>query len=113
MKTRREFLKTVAAGSAVAIAAVATQSAAATVVKTVAGSAKRPAPKIAPYKGAAPVAQAARAAGAHRMDPAELAKQKKYTADALKVIRDYVLAAGSPMAFSFKPLKAARGPRTR
>lgn len=110
MKTRREFLKTVAAGSAVAIAAVATQSAAATVVKTVAGSAKRPDPKSAPSKGAAP---AARAAGAHRMDPAELAKQKKYTADALKVIRDYVLPAGSPMAFSFKPLKAARGRRTR
>ncbi len=110
MKTRREFLKTVAAGSAVAIATVATQSAAATVVKTVVGSAKRPDPKTAPSKGAEP---AARAANVHRVDPAELAKQKKYTADALKVIRDYVLPAGSPMAFSFKPLKAARGRRSR
>ena len=109
MKTRREFLKTVAAGSAVAIAAVATQSAAATVVKAVATSAKRPDPKSAPSKGAA----SARAANAHRMDPAELAKQRKYTADALKVIRDYVLPAGSPMAFSFKPLKAARSRGSR
>jgi hypothetical protein len=110
MKTRREFLKTVAAGSAAAIATVATQSAAATVVKSVVNNAKHPAPKSAPAKG---VATPAHVSHSERMDPAEIAKQKKYTADALKVIRNYVLPAGSPMAFSFKPLKAARGQRPR
>jgi len=104
MKTRREFLKTVAAGSAAAIATVATQSTAATVVKSVV-NAKHPAPKSAPVP--------AHASHSERMDPAEITKQKKYTADALKVIRNYVLPAGSPMAFSFRPLKAARGQRPR
>jgi len=36
---------------------------------------------------------------------AEIEKQKKNAAAQLKVIRDYVLPAGSPMAFEFRPLR--------
>jgi hypothetical protein len=67
---------------------------------------------VAP-KGTVPSAHAAHNASAERFVPAEIEKQKKSTADALKVIRNYVLPAGSPMAFSFKPLKAARGRAAR
>ena len=40
---------------------------------------------------------------------AEIEKQKKSTADTLKVIRDYKLALGSVMAFEFRPLGRKRG----
>jgi hypothetical protein len=39
---------------------------------------------------------------------AEIERQKKSTRDALKTIRDYPLPAGSPMAFTFRPMRAAR-----
>jgi hypothetical protein len=39
---------------------------------------------------------------------AEIDKQKKFTAGALKTIRAYQLPAGSPMAFAFRPLRPAR-----
>ena len=38
----------------------------------------------------------------------EIDRQKKSTADALKTIRKYELPAGSPLAFTFKPLRPAR-----
>jgi len=38
----------------------------------------------------------------------EIEKQKKSTADQLKVIRNYQLPAGSPMAFEFHPLRRGR-----
>ena len=40
---------------------------------------------------------------------AEIDKQKKSTADTLKVIRDYKLPPGSVMAFEFRPLGRKRG----
>jgi hypothetical protein len=104
MKSRREFLKTVAASSALALAGGASGAVAATAVKAAARGARA-------TSGAAKGA-AANHAG-HAADPAEIAKQKKYTADALKVIRDYPLPAGSPMAFAFKPMKANRGRKAR
>jgi anaerobic selenocysteine-containing dehydrogenase len=104
MKSRREFLKTVAASSALALAGGASSAVAATAVKAAARGARA---TSGATKGAA-----ANHAG-HVADPAEIAKQKKYTADALKVIRDYSLPAGSPMAFAFKPVKAARGRKAR
>ena len=40
---------------------------------------------------------------------AEIEKQKKSTADTLKVIRDFALPPGSVMAFEFRPLGRKRG----
>jgi hypothetical protein len=40
---------------------------------------------------------------------AEIEKQKKYVADTLKVLRDFSLPPGSPMAFEFQPMRAKRG----
>jgi hypothetical protein len=39
---------------------------------------------------------------------AEIEKQKKSTAGQLKVIRNFVLPAGSPMAFEFRPLRRGK-----
>jgi hypothetical protein len=39
---------------------------------------------------------------------AEIEKQKKLVADALKVIREFPLPPGSDMAFAFRPLRPAR-----
>jgi hypothetical protein len=108
MKSRREFLKTVAASSALALAGGASGAVAATAVKAAARGARA---TSGATKGAAKGASANHAG--HAADPAEIAKQKKFTADALKVIRDYPLPAGSPMAFTFKPIKAARGRKAR
>jgi hypothetical protein len=40
---------------------------------------------------------------------AEIEKQKKYVADALKTIRGFELPPGSDMAFEFRPMKPKRG----
>jgi hypothetical protein len=48
----------------------------------------------------------------HAASPAirkEIATQEKALSDQLKVIRDYELPPGSPMAFVFEPLRARRG----
>ncbi len=70
----------------------------------------------------APLSRAARAAAraatpdsARRRAPTpavrkEISSQEKSLAGQLKVIRDYELPPGSPMAFAFKPLRARRGP---
>ena len=42
----------------------------------------------------------------------EILSQEKSLAGQLKVIRDYELPPGSPMAFVFKPLRARRGTRS-
>jgi hypothetical protein len=42
----------------------------------------------------------------------EIANQEKSLAGQLKVVRDYPLPPGSPMAFVFKPLRARREPRS-
>ena len=49
--------------------------------------------------------------GVHPMLPAELEKQKKYTADSLKTLRNYSLPPGAMPAYGFRPLarKSRRG----
>jgi hypothetical protein len=81
--TRRRFITLLAAGSAAALTAPARGLAAPTPPAT-----KRPAPgpKVL----------------------AEIEKQKKFAADALKVIRAYPLPPGSEMAFAFRPLRPKR-----
>jgi hypothetical protein len=60
----------------------------------------------------APAAHATHAAAAPAVR-AEIEKQKKDLATALKTIRDYPLPAGSPMAFVFKPLRPRRDGKGR
>jgi hypothetical protein len=92
MKSRREFLRLVAVGSAAALTTRAGHAAAA--AKRAANAAVAPAGGRAAPRSAAVVS--------------EIEKQKKSTAEALKTIRKYQLPAGSPMAFSFRPLRAKR-----
>jgi hypothetical protein len=56
---------------------------------------------------AAPVAKTSAPAPPPKM-LAEIEKQKKSVADALKVIRDYPLPPGGDLAFVFQPLRAKR-----
>ena len=95
-KSRREFLRMVAAGSAAVVAASAGRAAAA---------AKSAAAKSA--GGAQTAKSGAAQPGGSRSAAvqAEIDKQKKSTAKALKAIRAYELPAGSPMAFAFRPLR--------
>src|SRR6185503_1090666 len=79
--SRRRFMSLIAAGSALALAAPA---------RGLAAPAKKPA--------TAPAAPS-------RAIAAEIEKQKKNTAATLKIIRDYKLPPGSPMAFEFRPLR--------
>lgn len=95
-RSRRQILKLLAAGSAAALAAPA-----AVLAET---AARRRAPHpVAPASGmqfAMPPASPALRA--------EIAKQKRDLLAALKTLRDYKLPAGSPLAFTFRPLRAAR-----
>ena len=85
--SRRRFVSLLAAGSATTLLAP---------MRAVAAAATGPAkPAAAP---AAPPKMRA-----------EIDKQKKSTADALKVIRDFELPPGSVMAFEFRPLERKRG----
>jgi len=95
MKSRRQFLKLVAVGSAATLSGGARSAAAAAAV-----AAKAAAP-------AAGVSTAPRSAAVVK----EIDRQKKNTTDALKVIRKYELPAGSPLAFTFKPLRPGKGGR--
>ena len=99
MKSRREFLRLVAVGSAAALTTNA-RGATAAARRAVAKAAVRPAEvktKAADATAAIPPAVLA-----------EIEKQKKFTADALKTIREYPLPAGSPMAFSFAAARVTR-----
>lgn len=93
-RSRRQVLKLLAAGSAAALVSPAAGLAAAV--------RKRPRRAPAPAAHAAPPA-------VH----AEIEKQKKDLAGALKTIREYSLPPGSPMAFVFKPLRPQRGGKGR
>jgi hypothetical protein len=84
--SRRRFMTLLAAGSATALVAPSRAIEAAT---------------APPAKPAAPLPPPKLRA--------EIEKQKKSTADTLKVIRDYKLAPGSVMAFEFRPLPRKRG----
>ena len=92
-KSRRRFLKVVAMGSVAALAsAVLLESDAS-------GAPRREKPTSKPAAHPAPRTPAIEA---------EVAKQKKSTADILKTIRDYELPAGSEMAFVFSPARASK-----
>lgn len=91
MKSRRDFLKLVAAGSAAASLGRAGRAAAATTAKS--------------GKSAKPAAHATRSAAVET----EIAKEKKSTDDTLKTIRKHELPTGSALAFTFKPMKARKG----
>lgn len=93
-RSRRQFLKLVAAGSAAALTGASRRSLAADAVKVAAKHTAQSAPASAGSTGSV---------------RAEIQKQKQQTAETLKIIRDYPLPTGSPMAFAFKPLKAGRG----
>jgi hypothetical protein len=75
----------IAAGSAMALAAPA---------RGLAAPAKKPVAPAAPPRALA----------------AEIERQKKNTAAALQVVRDFPLPPGSPMAFEFRPMRR-RGKR--
>jgi hypothetical protein len=99
MKSRREFLGLVAAGSAAATLGRAGRALAATSAKSGKGAAAKPATS----SGGKPARSAA--------IEAELDKQKKSTADLLKTIRGRELDATTPLAFAFKPLRRGKGGR--
>jgi hypothetical protein len=95
-RSRRQVLKLLAAGSAAAL-----MSPTAGLAAAVRKRSKRP---------PAPAAHAAMVPPAVH---AEVEKQKKDLASALKTIRDFPLPPGSPMAFVFKPLRPQRGGKGR
>jgi hypothetical protein len=104
MKSRRDFLKLAAAGTAAASLGRAGRALAATTSKS-GGAAKSAGAKHAGASAHAPARSAA--------IETELAKQKKSTADTLKTIRDRELPATEALAFVFKPLKkSGRGGRS-
>lgn len=86
--SRRRFLSLIAAGSAAVAAA--------------------PARTLAAAASTAPAAVAKPTAALPAKMRAEIEKQKKNTADALKTIRDYPLPPGSAMAFVFRPMARGR-----
>ena len=94
MKSRRDFIKLVAAGSAAASLGRSTRALATTAAKGA---------KAAPAKST----------GAAKSVPAaiqtELDKQKKSTADTLKTLRGHEMSPNAPLAFVFKPLKLKKG----
>jgi len=89
-RSRREFLKLVAAGSAAALVSAAPAASAI--------AAEKPAPREGKH---------ARSAALRK----EIGDQEQYLARALKVIREYSLPPGSDMAFVFKPMKASSARR--
>jgi hypothetical protein len=101
-RTRRAFMKLMAAGStALLVAGPARRAGAASSKK----SAAKPAVKdtAAAAAGAKP--------GTHVALADEIEKQKKSTADSLKKLRAYSLPPGSPQGFAFRPLPAKRSSR--
>jgi len=101
MKSRRDFLKLMAAGSAAASLGRAGRVAAATATKSAGANAGA-------AKGAATKHSAPRTAALET----ELKNEKKSTADTLKKIRDYELSTSAPLAFVFKPMKPRKGGRS-
>lgn len=92
-RSRRRFLRLLAAGSAAAAMAPAAALAGA------APRSRKPAPK--PPAGAV-------AAPGRAVTAAEILRQKKLVEATLKTIRDYPLPPGSEPAFVFAPLKARK-----
>ena len=94
--SRRRFIKLLAAGASVALAApVATLAA------------EKSAPRSRPAPAAKPAARAALPAG-RAVSARELEKQKQYVEEALKAIRAFPLPPGSDPAFVFRPMRRGR-----
>ncbi|MEO5619153.1 MAG: hypothetical protein ABIS67_15390 [Candidatus Eisenbacteria bacterium] len=111
-RSRRDFMRLLAAGSAAALAAP--------VAALAAKSAKPAAAPAAKTRGGASDAsgETARQRRSRTDQPArrpalpeEIEKQKKYLADSLKRIRDYSLPPGSTPSFVFRPLATERAKR--
>src|SRR5437867_4225240 len=90
MRSRRKFLKLLALATAASVAPA--------MVPRRAGAASRP------RRGPGPKPSPARSPKLE----AEIAKQKKATADQLATIRRFELPTGSEMAFAFQPMLPAR-----
>ena len=102
-RSRRDFMRLMAVGASAMLAAPATAAVKTAVKKAPAdttGRARR-------TRGGETVPTN----GVHPMLPAELEKQKKYTADSLKTLRNYSLPPGAMPAYGFRPLarKSRRG----
>ena len=95
-RSRRRFLKVAALGSAAALV-TATLPGAGDAATTRRGARPKPAP--APAVPPPPQPSAIEA---------EVAKQKKSTADLVKTIRDFELPPGSEQAFAFAAAKAGK-----
>lgn len=103
-RSRRRFLRWLAAGSAaVAAAPVAAAARAAAPASRRAKAPALPAPRGAAKPGAGPAVPPAMAE--------EIRKQKLNVEQALKAVRDYRLPPGSDPAFVFAPLKARKPER--
>ena len=96
-RSRRQFMKLMAAGAGVVLAAPA-----AAAVKS-AAAAKTAAKKTAPPSDLRRARTGEPSGASHPMLPAELEKQKKSTADSLKTIRGFALPVGSAPAYVFHP----------
>ena len=108
-RSRREFMRLLAAGTAAAMAAP--------VVAMAAESAKKAA-ATPPARDARPAPAAPRQRRARAGEPAirpalpaEIEKQKQYLEGSLKRIRAYSLPPGSAPAFMFRPLASKRTKR--
>jgi len=103
-RSRRAFLRLMAAGGAAMLAAPAGAAVKTPVKKAAAADTTR----MRRTRGGEPVPTN----GVHPMLPAELEKQKKSTADSLKTLRNYALPPGSAPAYVFRPLaqKSRRRP---
>lgn len=98
-RSRRQFLKLVAAGAMGAAAGPAGALARTTTrVRKPTTTIRKPAAPATPAAARPPAAMAA-----------EIEKQKGYAAAALKTIRGYELPTGSEQAFVFRPMPARRG----
>jgi hypothetical protein len=98
-RSRRRFLRTLAAGSA----AVAVAAALPVVPAVAAPEAEGPLAATTPAKKPAP-----RAAAPPAALKKEIQKQKEYLAKALETLRAHVLPAGSEPGFAFRPMRATR-----
>lgn len=104
-RTRREFMKLLAAGSAAVLASPRA------LAETAGADPKSASASGAKSAAGARLTRTRVEPGARVALPAEIEKQKKYLADTLKVLREYPLPPGSPQAFSFRVLAPRRRKR--
>jgi hypothetical protein len=103
-RSRRRFLRLLAAGSAAALATP--------VARVGAGAAPARKPGRRPVAKPAPAARPAHAATPPAPLAEEIRKQKVSVEQALKAVRDYPLPPGSDLALTFRPRQARRREHT-